>query len=240
VIEVAAGYTDIWHFGGQWDVGENIKNGSVVSTSTVAAKALTLTKTMPLAVSPINGAWILGDIPAGSAKSQFTVTGAIEACPSRNGTRIGPGVGADYGEFVLRNVIPEDGSAKTVSLALDPGKSSTCAQWLRDGVHRGWAVPSLCAVSFGSGMAVDTNAVNVSGITSPATGRYSIALAQAAARASYTVTATVDGFFMAGWTVAVNFIATGSFEVRVFDTSNALANIPAGAVIHVHAVAGHI
>lgn len=237
VVAVTAGYTDLELFDGRFAASETVSDGdettAVAATITYAEVA-----TVPVAVDPATGAWSVGDRPPKIGSEVWNVAGRIRVVPTRGTTFLQPKV-VTKPAFLLGES-EETGSPHALGLEYDPSEKSDATRRLRvvsqnspsaEPTWVGELVPTSAMAVFGDAGIVDSNSTNVATITNSGTGLYDITYATALARAYGIWSCSVEGFYMPGWTASVTFVTTAGCQVRVFDATGALADIPAGAVV---------
>ena len=234
VVSVAAGYTELELFSGTFQAGETVSDNNETTSATISTTTGAASQNAGLACSTWTGAWTFGDMPARIGEEVVNVSGNIRLTPTR-GTSVNNPKTVTKPSMLL-GLTQESGTKHQIGIQYDPGVKTDATRRLTvvRGTSETWTgelVPISAAASFGDAGSVDSNAVNVASITKSSTGRYDIVYSQAVVNAYGMSMVSVDGFYMGGWTAGVTFNTTSGCTVRVYDTTNTLADIPGGAII---------
>ena len=242
VLTVAAGYTDLLWFSGDFVVGETVSDNNETTTATISSVAFSEDVNAWIGQSLATGAWTVGDRPVGVGTETWNVSGNVKVVPTRGGATNVPKSITNPGYVWGDN--PEAGSPNQVGIIYPTSGTASLRrlQMVRQDLSTstGAIVPISVMVNVVDSLIVDTNAVNVSTITKSATGKYIITFASNLSRAYPVYTLSLDGFFMQNWWAGVTFQAVGSCQVWVKDNTGAFADIPASAVVGLIGMGGDI
>jgi hypothetical protein len=233
VLTVAAGYTDFLWFSGDFVAGETVSDNNETTTATITSVVYSEAVNVWIAQDLETGAWTIGDHPPGVGSETLNVSGNAKVVPTRGGATNVP-------KSVTNPVYvwgdnPESGSHNVIGLMYPT--TGTAALRRLQAVRQdlttstGAIVPVSVMVNVNNALAVDTHAVNVSTITKPATGKYTITFTNNLARAFPVYTLSLDGFYMQNWWAGVTFPTVSSCQVWVKDNTGAFADLPAGAQV---------
>jgi hypothetical protein len=233
VLTVAAGYTDLLWFSGDFVAGETVSDNNETTTATITSVAYSENVNSWLAQDLETGAWTIGDRPPGVGSETLNVSGNAKVVPTRGGSTNVPK--SVTNPVYVWGDSPEGGSHNVIGLMYPT--TGTAALRRLQAVRQdlttstGAIVPVSVMVNVNNALAVDTHAVNVSTITKTATGKYTITFTNNLARAFPVYTLSLDGFHMQNWWAGVTFQAVGSCQVWVKDNTGAFADLPAGAQV---------
>jgi hypothetical protein len=233
VLTVAAGYTDLLWFSGDFVAGETVSDNNETTTATITSVVYSEAVNVWIAQDLETGAWTIGDHPPGVGSETLNVSGNAKVVPTRGGATNVP-------KSVTNPVYvwgdnPEGGSHNVIGLMYPTTGNAALRrlQAVRQDLttSTGAIVPVSVMVNVNNALAVDTHAVNVSTITKTATGKYTITFTNNLARALPVYTLSLDGFHMQNWWAGVTFPTVSSCQVWVKDNTGAFADLPAGAQV---------
>jgi len=233
VLTVAAGYTDLLWFSGDFVAGETVSDNNETTTATITSVVYSGAVNSWLAQDLETGAWTIGDQPPGVGSETLNVSGNAKVVPTQGGTTNVP-------KSVTNPVYvwgdnPGGGSHNVIGLMYPT--TGTAALRRLQAVRQdlttstGAIVPVSVMVNVNNALIVDTHSVNVSTITKASTGKYTITFTNNLARAYPVYTLSLDGFYMQNWWAGVTFQAVGSVSVWVKDSTGAFADIPASGQV---------
>lgn len=194
-----------------------------------------------------SGGLCVGDRPPGSGSESFNVAGNLVLVPTRGGSTIIP-------RRVTRPSLLFSGNPEAVSnhklgITYNPrDNKDTIYRRLYStrsdrGAGKKWCgefVPVSAQINFTNVIAIGRQSVNIRKMTKVATGRYAFEFEYELSRSDYTFTFGKDIFYMVGWDVGLCFPTTKSCEVRVYNDTKALADIPAGAFVCMTLMGGDV
>jgi hypothetical protein len=242
VLAVAAGYTDLLWFSGDFVAGETVSDNNETTTATITSVVYSELVNSWVAQDLETGAWTIGDHPPGVGSETLNVSGNAKVVPTRGGSTNVP-------KSVTNPVYvwgdnPEGGSHNVIGL-MYPTTGTAAARRLQAvrqdlTTSTGAIVPVSVMVNVNSALAVAVRSVNVASITNTATGKYTITFTTPLTSAFPIYTLSLDGFHMQNWWAGVTFQAVGSVQIWVKDNTGAFANIPAGAQVGLVGLGGDI
>ena len=233
VLTVAAGYTDLLWFSGDFVAGETVSDNNETTTATITSVAYSDFVNSWIAQDLETGAWTIGDRPPGVGSETLNVSGNAKVVPTRGGSTNVPK--SVTNPVYVWGDSPEGGSPNVLGLMYPT--TGTAALRRLQAVRQdlttstGAIVPVSVMVNVNNALAVDTHAVNVASITKAATGKYIITFTTPLARTFPVYTTSLDGFHMQNWWAGVTLQAVGSCQVWVKDNTGAFADLPAGAQV---------
>lgn len=242
VLAVAAGYTDLIWFSGDFVAGETVSDNNETTTATITSVSYSTLTNAWIAQDLETGSWTIGDRPPGVGSETLNIAGNAKVVPTR-------GTIANLPKSVINPVYvwgddPEGVSHNVIGLMYPT--TGTAAERRLQAVRQdlttstGAIVPVSVMVNVNSALAVAARAVNVASITNTATGKYTITFTTPLTSAFPIYTLSLDGFHMQNWWAGVTFQAVGSVQVWVKDNTGAFANIPAGAQVGLVGLGGDI
>jgi hypothetical protein len=242
VLTVAAGYTDLFWFSGDFVTGETVSDNNETTTATITSVVYSEVVNSWIAQDLKTGAWTIGDRPPGIGSETLNVSGNTKVVPTRGGSINVPKSVTDpvyaWGDD------PEGASPNQIGL-MYPTTGNAAFRRLQAvrqdlATSTGAIVPVSVMTNIDSFLVPDTNSVNVASITKPLTGKYLITFTNNLARVYPVYTLALDGFYMQNWWAGVTLQAVGSCEVWVKDDTGAFADIPVGARLGLVGLGGDI
>lgn len=242
VLTVAAGYTDLLWFSGDFVAGERVSDNNETTAAAITSVVLSENANAWIAQNLKNGAWTIGDRPPGVGTETANISGNVKVVPTRGGVANIPKSVSDPGYFwgddpenpafnQIGIIYPVSGTASLRRLQMVRQNSLTSV---------GAIVPVGVSTIINQYVTPSTDAVNVASITKTATGKYTITFTNNLASAYPIYLVTVDAFYMQSWWAGVTFQAVGSVQVWFKDNTGAFADIPAGAQVSFIGIGGDI
>jgi len=235
VLTVAAGYTDLMWFSGDFVAGETVSDNNETTTATISSVVYSDFVNSWFAQDLKTGAWTIGDRPPGVGTETLNISGNAIVVPTRGGaTNIPKSV---VNPVYVWGDNPEGASPNVVGLMYPT--TGTAALRRLQAVRQdlttstGAIVPVSVMLNFNSLLAIGSNFVNVATVTTAATGKYKVTFQTPLARANPIYTIGLDGFYMQNWWAGITLQTVNDCEIWVKDNTGTFADIPLGAQIGV-------
>ena len=240
VLTVAAGYTDLLWFSGDFVAGETVSDNNETTAATITSVAFSESANSWIAQDLKTGAWTAGNRPPGLGTETWNIAGNSKVSPTEPGGVNAPKVvtnpayvwsDGDVSENQVGIIYPASGTASLRRLQMVRQDLVT---------SRGAIVPVGVSCIINTLLTPDTDAVNVASITNTATGKYTITFTNNLARAFIPYFVTTDAFYMQSWWAGVTLQTVGSVQVWFKDNTGAFADIPANAQVSFIGIGGDI
>jgi hypothetical protein len=220
-LSAAASALTVLMLQGEFVAGEKITNG-VQSTNTITSVTSTQIEGNSIATSMRTGYWGVG-IPADLAPSPWHVAGRVSISPTRSGGIYQPDDWTSP-RFAFIDTVDTTAAGREIVYDTVPAAASRrlTVRDLGGTTNKGWVGGILAKCSFTNTPAVENSAFNITSIARTDTGKYTVTIADDAARADYAI--TIGNSDVADRSVWKSR-AVGSFEIWNYNTSDALADL---------------
>lgn len=233
VLSVQSDFTDVEWFSGAFVAGETVSDNNETTTATITSAVRSVPESAWLANNPVNGAWVFGDLPPGSARHQLTVGGNVRLAPTRGGATHIPESVANPAIFWGNSIEAETPHQLGIRYLASGAETSRRLDIVDTdrATSLGVISPYSAMAYFGNSVIPDSNWHNIQSATRHSTGRYDLVYAQPLKRAFGIPSLCFMGVSAAGFTAVLDFMTTTSVSLFVYNASGALADIPEGAQV---------
>jgi len=242
VLTVAAGYTDLLWFSGDFVAGERVSDNNETTAAAITSVVLSENANAWIAQNLKNGAWTIGDRPPGVGTETANISGNAKVVPTRGGVANIPKAVTNPGYFWGDD--PENPAFNQIGIIYPatgtPGLRRLQMVRQNSLTSVGAMVPVSVMVNVNDALIVADQAVNVASITKTGTGQYQVNFTNNLASAYPIYTLSLDGFYMPDWWAGVTFQTVSSVTVRVRNASGVATNLPAGAQVGLIGMGGDV